>query len=123
MDRAVRDEMRQYFRPEFLNRVDEIIIVHSLSREQLARIIDIQMRRVLSRLEDRKISLELTEAAKEHLAREGYEPAYGARPLKRAIQRELLDPLSLQLLEGKFLEGDRIRVDSSGKKGLVFERA
>jgi ATP-dependent Clp protease ATP-binding subunit ClpB len=115
--------MRNYFRPEFLNRVDEIIIFQSLSREQVERIIDIQMRRVLQRLQDRKISLELTEAAKEHLAREGYEPAYGARPLKRAIQREILDPLSLQLLEGKFHEGDRIRVDADGPKGLVFERA
>lgn len=124
MERAVRDELRNYFRPEFLNRVDEIIIFHSLSRDDVERIIDIQMRRVLRRLEDRKIQLELTEPARRLLAAEGYDPVYGARPLKRAIQKEILDPLSLQMLEGKFGEGDRVVVEKAdGGKGLSFKKA
>lgn len=120
-EKAVREELRNHFRPEFLNRVDEIIIFHSLTREQVASIIDIQMRRVLGRLEDRKIQLELTDKAKLFLAEEGYDPAYGARPLKRAIQREILDPLSLELLKGHFVEGDKVKADVDGNK-LVFKK-
>jgi ATP-dependent Clp protease ATP-binding subunit ClpB len=123
LDRAVRDELRRNFRPEFLNRIDEVIMFHSLSREHVERIIDIQMRRVLERLSERKIGIELTEAAKRHLASEGYEPAYGARPLKRAIQREILDPLSLLMLEGRFRDGDRIRVDCDSDGKLGFDKA
>jgi ATP-dependent Clp protease ATP-binding subunit ClpB len=119
--RAVQDELRAHFRPEFLNRVDEAIIFHPLSRQDMERIITIQMRRVHARLEDRKITLDLTPAALEHLATVGYEPAFGARPLKRAIQSELLDPLSMQLLEGKVGEGDTIHVDARDG-AVVFSR-
>jgi len=121
IEQAVREELRNHFRPEFLNRVDETIIFHSLTREQIESIIGIQMERVHRRLEDRKIQLELTDAARQRIAQLGYDPAYGARPLKRAIQREILDPLSLQLLQGRFGEGDRIRADANGA-GLEFEK-
>ncbi len=111
--------LRSRFRPEFLNRIDEIVLFHPLSREHLKQIIDIQARSVLKRLEDRKITIELTDAAKEYLVQEGYDAAYGARPLKRTIQRLILDPLALQVLEGKFAEGDTIIVDTEKDK-IVF---
>jgi ATP-dependent Clp protease ATP-binding subunit ClpB len=119
--RQVMDALRDHFRPEFLNRVDEIIFFHSLSREHLKKIIDIQIAAVLKRLEDRKIHVQLTDKAKEQLVREGYDPAYGARPLKRTIQRLVLDPLALRVLEGHFVEGDTVAVDA-GKDGLTFEK-
>ena len=106
----VRDALREYFRPEFLNRIDEIIFFGNLSQEALGRIVDLQLKKTNQRLAERKITLELDTKAREFLAREGFEPAYGARPLRRAIQRHLLDPLSLMLLEGKYKEGDTIRV-------------
>ena len=118
--RLVMDALRQHFRPEFLNRVDEIIIFDRLKDENLKKIVEIQLRRLTKRLEAQKITLELTDAAKEQIAREGYDPVYGARPLKRAIQKEILDPLSLQILEGKFHEGQIIKVDERNGK-LVFE--
>jgi ATP-dependent Clp protease ATP-binding subunit ClpB len=117
--RQVMDALRAHFRPEFINRVDEIIIFHPLSREQMKQIIDIQVTGLLRRLEDRKIFVTLTDAAKDWLVREGYDPAYGARPLKRAIQRFILDPLALRVLDGEFREGDRIQVDA-GPNGLGF---
>ncbi len=123
IEQAVREELRNNFRPEFLNRVDEIIIFHSLSQEQISEIVGIQMARVFERLADRNITLDLTPAAKEFVAREGYDPTYGARPLKRAIQRKILDPLSLQLLEGKFSIGDHIVVDSDGTDHLSFKKS
>ncbi|MBA3962084.1 MAG: ATP-dependent chaperone ClpB [Chthoniobacterales bacterium] len=110
--RLVTDALRQHFRPEFLNRVDEIIIFDRLNDEDLNKIVEIQLRRLTKRLEAQKITLDLTDAAKERIAKEGYDPVYGARPLKRAIQKEILDPLSLQILEGKFHEGQTIRVDA-----------
>lgn len=122
IEQSMREELRNHFRPEFLNRIDEIIIFHSLDREQISQIVEIQMERVFDRLADRKISLELTQAARDLVAREGYDPTYGARPLKRAIQREILDPLSLQLLEGKFMVGDHITVDDGGDGKLVFQK-
>ena len=91
----------QHFRPEFLNRVDEIIIFDRLSEEELKKIVEIQLARLTKRLEQQKITLKLTDAAKALIAREGYDPVYGARPLRRAIQKEILDPLSMQILEGK----------------------
>jgi ATP-dependent Clp protease ATP-binding subunit ClpB len=109
--RQVTEALRGHFRPEFLNRIDEIIFFHALDREQLKRIIDIQIAGLVKRLEERKIHVQLTDKAKEQLAREGYDPVYGARPLKRAIQRLVLDPLALRVLEGDFLEGDTIVVD------------
>ena len=109
--RLVLDALRQHFRPEFINRVDEIIIFDRLSDEELKKIVEIQLRRLTKRLENQKITLELSDGAKELVAHEGYDPVYGARPLKRAIQKQILDPLSLQILEGKFHEGQTVRVD------------
>jgi ATP-dependent Clp protease ATP-binding subunit ClpB len=119
--RQVMDALREHFRPEFLNRIDEIIFFHSLSREHMKRIIDIQLAGLTKRLEERKIHVTLTDAAKEQLVRDGYDPAYGARPLKRAIQRQVLDPLALRVLEGDFGEGDTVVVDA-GPRGLTFEK-
>ncbi|HOM72294.1 MAG TPA: ATP-dependent chaperone ClpB, partial [Armatimonadota bacterium] len=99
---AVLEALRAHFRPEFLNRVDEIIVFNSLSKENIKRIVDIQLRHLKKRLEDKKIEIELTEKAKEQLAEEGFDPVYGARPLKRAIQRQVQDPLALALIEGRF---------------------
>ncbi|MNL50434.1 Chaperone protein ClpB [compost metagenome] len=110
--KAVMDELRSHFRPEFLNRVDDVLMFHSLSLDEIKRIVDIQLEKLRQRLAERKIGLELTEAAKEAIAREGFDPIYGARPLKRAIQNEILNPLSLKLLEGAFHDGDRIRIDA-----------
>jgi ATP-dependent Clp protease ATP-binding subunit ClpB len=114
-DEAIRERvmaaLRDRFRPEFLNRLDEIVIFHSLTREHLIQIVDIQLRRLRGLLADRKIEIELSDAAVRKLARDGYDPAYGARPLKRVIQRELQDPLALAILEGRFGEGDRVYVD------------
>ncbi len=110
--RLVMDALRQHFRPEFLNRVDEIIIFDRLNEEELKQIVEIQLHRLTKRLEQQKIILELTDAAKAFIAHEGYDPVYGARPLKRAIQKFILDPLSLDILEGKFHEGQTIRVDA-----------
>jgi ATP-dependent Clp protease ATP-binding subunit ClpB len=115
-ERLVMDALRQHFRPEFLNRVDEIIIFDRLSEDDLKKIVEIQLHRLTKRLEQQKIVLQLSDAAKALIAREGYDPVYGARPLKRAIQKQILDPLSLQILEGKFHEGQTIRVDAQEGK-------
>ncbi len=104
----VMDALRKHFRPEFLNRVDEIVIFDRLNDAELERIVDLQLGRLVKRLEARKLTLTLTPAARSHLAAAGYDPVYGARPLKRAVQREILDPLSLDLLEGKFPPGTAI---------------
>jgi ATP-dependent Clp protease ATP-binding subunit ClpB len=117
----VMDALRSHFRPEFLNRVDEIIMFSRLTEEELAKIVAIQIRRVARRLEERGILLEVTAPAEKFLAREGYDPVYGARPLKRAIQHHLLDPLSLELLEGRFKEGNVIRVGLRDDT-LAFEK-
>ena len=119
--RAVLEALRQHFRPEFLNRVDEIIFFHALGLGHMKQIVDIQVRSLLKRLEDRKIHVELSDGAKEFLVAEGYDPAYGARPLKRTIQRRVLDPLAMRVLGGDFHEGDRITVDV-GDNGLVFAK-
>ncbi len=120
---VTRDEILQvlqsHFRPEFLNRIDEIVLFHALTRQDLAQIVDIQMRHVASLLAERGFTLEINEAAREYLAEVGYDPDFGARPLKRAIQRELQDPLALHILTGKFHEGDTIRVDR-GPERLIF---
>ena len=114
-----RRVLQAHFRPEFLNRIDEIVIFHPLGREHLAEIINIQLRRVGRLLAERGFTLEVSEAAREYLAETGYDPDFGARPLKRAIQRELQDPLALRILSGEFHEGDLIRVDR-GPDGLTF---
>jgi len=116
------DEMRDRFRPEFLNRIDEIVVFEQLTREQIGEIVDLQLERLRARLADRGIALELTDAAKEALADAGWDPAYGARPLKRAIQRLVENPLAMRLLDGEFGDGDTIRVDAADGE-LVFEHA
>ena len=120
--RQVMDVLRQQFRPEFLNRVDEIIVFHPLSREEMRAIIDIQLRGLMKRLEERKIRVELADRAKDLLIAEGYDPMYGARPLKRVIQRRVLDPLAVRVLEGEFREGDVVRIDVP-KGELEFVKA
>jgi len=110
-ERLVMDALRQHFRPEFLNRIDDIIIFDRLTEEELKKIVEIQLKRLVRRLENRKITLELSDSAKALVASHGYDPVYGARPLKRAIQKYILDPLSMDILEGKFHEGQTIRVD------------
>jgi ATP-dependent Clp protease ATP-binding subunit ClpB len=119
--RQVTEALRQHFRPEFINRVDEIIFFHALGLEHMKEIIDIQVRGLLKRLEDRKIHVELTDAAKGYIVSEGYDPMFGARPLKRTIQRRVLDPLAMRVLEGEFREGDKIVVDVDGD-GLKFDK-
>jgi ATP-dependent Clp protease ATP-binding subunit ClpB len=115
--------LREQFRPEFLNRVDDIIVFNSLTREHLGVIVDIQLRDLGKLLQDRKVTLEVTEAAKERLIAEGYDPQYGARPMKRAIQRLVQDPLALKLINGEFSEGDTIQVDAGPADGeLVFTK-
>jgi ATP-dependent Clp protease ATP-binding subunit ClpB len=116
------EQMREHFRPEFLNRVDEIVVFEALSRDQIAEIVELQLERLRERLAERRITLELTDAAKEALADAGWDPAYGARPLKRAIQRLVENPLALRLLERDFADGDTIRVDAAGDGELAFER-
>jgi ATP-dependent Clp protease ATP-binding subunit ClpB len=117
------EAMRDHFRPEFLNRIDEIVEFEALSREQLGEIVEHQLARLRERLAERRIELELTDAAKEALAEAGWDPTYGARPLKRAIQRMVENPLALRLLEGDFAEGETVRVDVSGNGELVFAKA
>ena len=119
--RKVTEALRQHFRPEFLNRIDEIIFFHALGIEHMTQIIDIQIRALLKRLEERKVHVELTDAAKRFVVSEGYDPMYGARPLKRTIQRRVLDPLAMRVLQGEFGEGDHITVDV-GENGLRFEK-
>ncbi len=112
--REVLEVLRSQFRPEFLNRVDEIIVFHALSREEMRTIIDIQLRDLTRRLDDRKIRVELTQRAKDQLIAAGYDPTYGARPLKRTIQRQVLDPLAMRVLQGDVREGDLVRIDAAG---------
>jgi len=116
------NELRERFRPEFLNRVDEVVVFEALSREQLSEIVELQLARLRERLAERRIELDVTDAAKEVLAEEGWDPAYGARPLKRAIQRLVENPLALRLLEGDFAEGDVVRVEADNGE-LVFQKA
>jgi ATP-dependent Clp protease ATP-binding subunit ClpB len=116
---AVLEELRGELRPEFLNRIDEVIVFRPLSRAQIGHIVEIQLGRLRKLLADRKIGLELTDAARARLAEEGYDPVYGARPLKRAIQQRIQNPLAMELLQGKFREGDTVLVDA-GEGGMVF---
>src|SRR5688500_20271431 len=115
------EDMAERFRPEFLNRIDEIVVFEALTREQLGSIVELQLARLNERLGERGLTLELTDGARELIAEAGWDPAYGARPLKRAIQRLLENPLALELLEGHFSEGDIVRVDAVDGE-LVFER-
>jgi ATP-dependent Clp protease ATP-binding subunit ClpB len=124
MRQRVTEAMREHFRPEFLNRIDELIIFHSLTEAQIKEIVDIQLRSLQKRLSERKLQVHLSPAAKELLAKEGYDPNFGARPLKRIIQRRVEDPLALEMLEGRFGEGDVIEVDVDARgKDLTFQKA
>ncbi len=119
----VMEELRREFRPEFLNRLDEIVLFRSLGREELARIILIMLRELNERLADRRIAVTLTDSARERLATIGYDPTYGARPLRRAIQKHVQDPLALHILKGEFREGDSVVVDVDGSSGFSFRKS
>ncbi len=121
--RRVMDALRGNFRPEFLNRIDEIVIFNPLTRDDIKGIIDIQVERLKDRLRERRIGVELTDTAKDYIAEVGYDPVYGARPLKRAIQKYILDPLAVEILEGKFKDGDKIIVDyDREQKKIIFRK-
>jgi len=119
----VMEELRRVFRPEFLNRLDEIVLFHSLGKEELSRIVDIMVRELNDRLADRKITISLTPAAKTRIAEIGFDPAYGARPLRRALQKRIEDALAMRILEGEFSEGGRVTVDVDPKGGFTFRRS
>jgi ATP-dependent Clp protease ATP-binding subunit ClpB len=123
MRRRVMDAVKAHFKPEFLNRIDELVIFHSLGLEQIKAIVEIQVKKLEKRLLERRIQLKMTERAKEWLAKEGFDPAYGARPLKRVIQKEIQDKLALRILEGKFKEGSAITADVDDRKGELVFRA
>ena len=122
VERTVTEALRQTFKPEFLNRVDDTIIFRPLDRDDLFRIVELQLKHVAALLADRGIALAVTEEAKKHLIAAGYDPSYGARPLKRVIQREIQNPLALAILEGNYADGDTIRVDADGDGHLVFRK-
>ena len=122
IEMKVREALKARFRPEFLNRIDETIIFHQLTRGDLAQIAEIQVRYLRDRLAARDMKLTLTEAAKDKLAKDGYDPAYGARPLKRLIQQEIENPLARRILQGHFAPGDHIVVDAPGEM-FSFEKA
>jgi ATP-dependent Clp protease ATP-binding subunit ClpB len=117
----IRESLRQHFKPEFLNRIDDIIIFKSLGKEEIAKIIDIQLESLRNHLADRKITLEITPEAREALFREGYDPSFGARPLKRAIQKLLADPLALKILDGDIQPGDHVHADVDKSGAITFQ--
>ncbi len=123
MERKVEEELHKHFRPEFLNRIDDVIIFHALDMQHIKRIIEIQLKRLAKMIGDRGLSIEISDHAKEQLAKEGYDPAFGARPLKRALQKLIIDPLAMKLLEGKFKAGDVVfvNVGEDGKVALSLE--
>jgi ATP-dependent Clp protease ATP-binding subunit ClpB len=123
VETRVTDAMQKHFKPEFLNRVDDIIIFRPLGTREIEHIVDLQLARFEKMLAERKLTLDVTPEARQHLAVEGYDPSFGARPLKRAIQRLIQNPLAMQLLEGKFSEGDRIVVTPGAGGQLNFEKA
>ncbi len=127
VDEVVRDrvmeELRRAFRPEFLNRLDEIVVFRSLGKEQLSGIVDLMIREVNARLADRRLTVSLSAKAREKLSEIGYDPAYGARPLRRAIQKHIQDPLAMKILQGEIRDGDTVRVDADAKTGFRFTRA
>jgi ATP-dependent Clp protease ATP-binding subunit ClpC len=119
MKEKVMSEVKKMFRPEFLNRLDEIIVFHALTEEQLRQIVDLLVKDLQKRLAERELEVEITDKAKSWLVKEGYDPMFGARPLKRAIEKYVENPLSTKLLRGEFGQGDTIIVDL-GDKGLTF---
>jgi ATP-dependent Clp protease ATP-binding subunit ClpB len=123
MSEKVMEAVRTTFKPEFLNRVDEIVVFRRLSEDQIAQIVDIQLGWLRARMAQRRIGLSVKEGAKAYLAHRGYDPAFGARPLRRLIAKELADQISLSLLQGGYTEGDVVEVDAAPEGGLVFRKA
>ena len=121
MEDKVMAELKKHFRPEFLNRVDDVIIFQSLDESEIELIVDIQLEKLKQRLAQQNLTLDVDAAAKKLLAREGYDPQFGARPLKRAVQEHILNPLSMRLLEGEFKPGDKIKVSANDGE-LVFTK-
>jgi ATP-dependent Clp protease ATP-binding subunit ClpB len=123
MTRRVEEELHRQFRPEFLNRIDDIIVFHALGRDEIRRIVEIQLARLGKVVADRGLTLEVGDRAKDRLADEGYDPAFGARPLKRVLQRLVIDPLAIRLLEGTFVPGDTVYVNAAAEgKGIELAR-
>ncbi len=118
----VKEALKVVFKPEFLNRVDEVIVFHTLTEEHLRKIVDIQLRYLAERMRERKMEVQFTDAAKKLITDEGYDPTFGARPLKRVIQQRLENPLASELLAGKFTDGDTIKIDAKQHK-FTFEKA
>ena len=121
MKERMLEELKKTFRPEFLNRLDEIIVFHPLEQEHTRKIVDLMLNRVIARLTEKDIKIEVSEAARDYLAKEGFDPQYGARPLRRAIQRMVEDSLSEEILSGHIKLGDSVRADIEGEK-LVFSK-
>jgi ATP-dependent Clp protease ATP-binding subunit ClpB len=117
----VKDALKKVFKPEFLNRIDEVIVFHMLTKEDLRKIVDIQLNYLSERMNARKIGLEFTDDARKQIMDEGYDPVFGARPLKRTIQQRLENPLAAELLAGKFAEGDTIKIDANAHR-FTFEK-
>jgi ATP-dependent Clp protease ATP-binding subunit ClpB len=122
MRERIEEVLATTFKPEFLNRIDDVVIFHRLSKQDIGRIVELQVRQLIARVRERGIEVELTEDARTLLANLGYDPTYGARPLKRVIQKQLVDRLALRILEGEFQEGDVVRVDAADGE-LVFTKA
>jgi ATP-dependent Clp protease ATP-binding subunit ClpB len=124
MKKRVLEALQTHFRPEFLNRVDETLIFNSLGLEEIKKIVELQLRHLSARLRERHLGITMTDGAKEYIAREGFDPAFGARPLRRAIEKQIQNPLALKVLEGEFSEGDTIEVDiDTDSGGLRFGKA
>ncbi len=121
IEKEIKSMLKDYFKPEFLNRIDEIILFRNLSKEDLMKIVDIQIKYVNKNLSNKKLSITLTQAAKKYLIEKGYDPSFGARPLKRVIQQNILNDLAAKVLSGDFKENDKIKIDVDKKKGLIFE--
>jgi len=119
---VVMNAVRSHFKPEFLNRIDEIVMFHRLGREHIAEIVDLQVSELRARLADRGLGLELTAEAQAHIAEVGYAPDFGARPLKRVLQKQVADPIALGVLKGDYRDGDVVVVDASADGDLVFSR-
>jgi ATP-dependent Clp protease ATP-binding subunit ClpB len=117
----VKDVLKMVFKPEFLNRIDEVIVFHTLNEEHLKKIVDIQLRYLGERMRERKMEVQFTDAAKQLITDEGYDPAFGARPMKRVIQQRLENPLAVELLAGKFIDGDTIKIDAK-QHHFAFEK-
>jgi len=122
MEKKIREILESHFRPEFLNRVDEIIIFKVLSSDVILKIVDLQIDELRKRLQEKKIEIDLSEEAKKLLAARGYDPVYGARPLKRTIQRDIQNPLALKILEKEYKEGDTVKIEVNSKKEFVFSK-